>query len=78
MVVPALRSSPVCRDHVIGVEFAEAGVGQDGLAFRLGQGGQMRLAREFNRIWRFHLEPFIMKQVGLYQLVVRNFKEFLK
>ena len=76
MVMPALLGRPVHRDHVIGVEFAKAGVGQDDLAFRVGQGGRMALARELNKVCSFHLEGFIMKWVGLYRLVVRSFKEF--
>jgi hypothetical protein len=46
---------------VIGVEFAKAGVGQNGLPFRVGQGGRMALARELNKVCGFHLEGFIMK-----------------
>ena len=74
--MPTLRRGPVRCHHVIGVEFAKAGVGQDGLALRIGQGGWMALARELNKVWSFHLEGLIMESEGLNRLVVRWIKEF--
>ncbi len=74
--MPTLRSGPVRRDHVIGVEFAKSGVGQNDLAFRVGQGCRMALAGELNKVLSFHIEGLIMEWEGLNRLVVRRIKEF--